>query len=59
VLIPRARQQIAILSQVADDIADFVGREPCIDRHREIVKPKLGFFPTRPDVNMRGFIALV
>jgi hypothetical protein len=59
VLIPRARQQIAILSQVADDIADFVRRKPGIESHREIVKPKLGFLPTRSDVNMSGFIAFV
>jgi hypothetical protein len=44
---------------VADDIADFMGREPGIDGHREIVKPKLGFPPTRSDVNMRRFITLV
>src|ERR1700685_1280318 len=56
VLIPRARQQIAILSQMADDIADFVRREPGIDGHRNIVKPKLGLLLTRSDVNMRGFI---
>jgi hypothetical protein len=44
---------------MADDIADFVGRKPSIDSHSEIVKPKLGFFPTRPDVNMPRFITLV
>jgi hypothetical protein len=44
---------------VADDIADFVGREPGIDSHREIVKPKLGFVPTSLDVNMSGFVAFV
>jgi hypothetical protein len=44
---------------VADDIADFVGREPGIDSHREIVKPDFGFLFTRSDVNMRGFIAFV
>jgi hypothetical protein len=44
---------------VADDIADFVRREPGIDGHREIVKPNFSFLFTRSDVNVRGFIALV
>jgi hypothetical protein len=44
---------------MADDIADFVRRKPGIDRHREIVKPKLGFLPSRSDVNMSRFIAFV
>jgi hypothetical protein len=58
-LIPRARQQIAILSEVADDIADFVRREPGINGHREIVNPNFSFLFTRPDVDVRGFIALI
>jgi len=44
---------------MADDIANFMGPEPGIDRHREIVKPNFGFLLTRSDVNMRRFIALV
>jgi hypothetical protein len=44
---------------MADDIADFVGRKPGIESHREIVKPELGFLPTRSDVNMSRFIAFV
>jgi hypothetical protein len=44
---------------VADDIADFVRREPGIDGHREIVKPNFGFLLTRSDVNMGGFTAFV
>ena len=44
---------------MADDIADFVGRKPGIESHGEVMKPELGFLPARPDMNMRGFTALV
>jgi hypothetical protein len=55
VLIPGAQQDFAILPQVLDDIADFMGRKPGIDGYRQIVKPKLRFLVRCPHVNMGRF----
>ena len=60
VLIPSAQQKITILPQMANDIADFMGREPGVDRNRHIVKPEFGFVACcSRNVNVRGFFALI
>jgi hypothetical protein len=59
VLIPGAQQCIAILSQVANDIADFVRRKADVYGDAWIVKPEFGFFVSTADVDMRRLIALV
>jgi hypothetical protein len=44
VLIPSLQQLIAILPQMADNIADLVRREAGIDRKREVMEPEFAFF---------------
>jgi hypothetical protein len=44
---------------VADNSADFVGRESRIDRHGEVMQPEFRFEISGPDVDMRRFAALV
>jgi hypothetical protein len=56
---PGAQQEITILPQMANDIGYFMGREPGIDRNRHIVKPEFGFLAYRPNMNVRGLVALV
>ena len=44
---------------MANNIADFMRREPGVGRNRHIVKPKFGFMAGSRNVNVRGFIALI
>jgi len=48
-----------MLSQMANNIANFMGRKPGVDRNRHIVKPRFGFIACCPNVNVCGFIALI
>jgi hypothetical protein len=56
---PRAQQFLAILSQMSNDIADFMRRKPCINRDRQVVKPKLSFMIASTDVDVCGLVARV
>jgi len=38
---------------MADDIAEFVRREPRVHRYREIMKPEFGFSVAGSNMNMR------
>src|ERR1700680_350725 len=58
VLMPFAFEDIALLSQVADNSADFMGGKSRIDRDREVVQPELGFEISGPDMDMRRLAAL-
>jgi hypothetical protein len=59
VLMPSFQECCTILFQVADYIADFMGRKPGIDRNIQIVKPEFGLTAARSDVDMGRFIALI
>src|ERR1043165_7505322 len=52
VLIPGARQCVAILLQMTDDIANFMGREHSVDGHTQVMKPKFGLLVSAADMDM-------
>jgi hypothetical protein len=56
---PSSQQNIPILSKMANNIADFVGRKPGVDRDDHVVEPKLGFFIAAADVDVSRFITFV
>jgi hypothetical protein len=58
-LLPGAQQRFAVLPQVADYTADFMGRIPGVDREGHVVQPEFGFVIATPHMNMRGFVAFV
>jgi hypothetical protein len=58
-VIPRCQKPLAVGPQMADDIAEFVRREPCVHRYREIVKPEFGFPVAGSNVNVRWFVSFI
>src|ERR1700730_11349756 len=59
VLIPGARQLIAMALQVADNIAMFVRRIPGVYGNRKVMQPDFGFLVARAYVDMRWLPALI
>jgi hypothetical protein len=44
---------------MADSIAEFVRREPCVHCYREIMKPEFGFSVAGSNVNVRWLVSFV
>jgi hypothetical protein len=57
--IPGSQQLFPMLSYIGNDIANFMRGKPQVRRDGEIMKPYLGFFASRPDVNVRGLASFI
>jgi hypothetical protein len=56
-LIPGAQQLVAILFQMANNIANSMGGKPGIDCDAHVMKPEFGFTSAAADMNMRRLAA--
>jgi hypothetical protein len=56
---PSAFEEVTLGSQMTDYSADFMGGKSRVNRYRHVVKPKLGFEVSGPNMNMRRFTAFI